>query len=493
MKREQSKFKSIAVSLAALILAAAFTTPATAQTAIDLSDEQVENIVRLSYPYVALYNVNNKFALDPSSPINSGGWNKALAHTTLADHTLQSIARPNNDTLYFFAMIDVRQDPMILEFPSFDSKYVSLMVTAYDHYVNIPLSTIRGDFDKPSRILFYSQRTQGYRGDPIPGVDRVMELTGDFVSAVVRVMPHANEPARLERNITAMRETRLLTLLDYLDQNAAEVEFVPWQTPPGIERDLDIQQHEAEFPPFGRTDFDVFEDNLLEVMQFVFNHTTFDPKDDHDQALLATYKPLGVEPGKVFDSKTVARIDGQQFRTVAQAVAQQEMARLKDPKALEGLLTDIFLPKGEMDQELLVFLSIIGPIGLPAREALYPPITTADGTPMNAMHDYVVRMDANSLPPANAFWSVTLYDTENGFFIPNDSRKYSVGENAGMKLNAQGGIEIHVAAEKPNGVPAENWLPVNRGDYGIDLIMRLYAPDLERFKTWSPPKAERKK
>ncbi len=151
----------------------------------------------------------------------------------------------------------------------------------------------------------------------------------------------------------------------------------------------------------------------------------------------------------------------------------------------------IFLPKGEMDQELLVFLSIVGPIGQPAHQTVYPPINAADGKPMNAMHDYVIRMDAKSLPPANAFWSLTLYDTDNGFFIPNDSRKYSVGENAGMKLNAQGGIEIHVAAEKPDGVPHDNWLPVNRGDYDIDLLMRIYAPDLERFKTWSHPKAER--
>jgi len=32
-------------------------------------------------------------------------------------------------------------------------------------------------------------------------------------------------------------------------------------------------------------------------------------------------------------------------------------------------------------------------------------------------------------------------------------------------------------------VPAENWLPLVRGDYGIDIIMRIYAPDLERFAT----------
>jgi len=64
-----------------------------------------------------------------------------------------------------------------------------------------------------------------------------------------------------------------------------------------------------------------------------------------------------------------------------------------------------------------------------------------------------------------------------------------VGENAGYKLDDDGGIEIHVAAEKPANIPAENWLPINRGDEGLDIIMRVYVPDLERYKTWKPPKA----
>lgn len=200
MKRAQDKAKRIAASLAALLLAAGFTAPTSAQKAIDLSDEHVENLVRLSYPYVALYNVNNKFALDDSSPMSLGGWNNIRANTTLVDHTLKSIARPNNDTLYLTAVVDVTQESVIMEFPSFDSKYVSLIVTAYDH--------------------------------------------------------HANEPALLERNLTAMRESRLRTLSDYLGEDAGEVAFAPWQTPPGLERDLDVRRHEAEFPPYGRTDFD---------------------------------------------------------------------------------------------------------------------------------------------------------------------------------------------------------------------------------------------
>jgi hypothetical protein len=131
------------------------------------------------------------------------------------------------------------------------------------------------------------------------------------------------------------------------------------------------------------------------------------------------------------------------------------------------------------------------PIGLPAEEAEYPPITTTDGTPVNAMHDYVISMTKDELPPAEAFWSVTLYGMQNGFFIPNDRKKYSVGDNAGMKLNKDGGIEISIAADKPEGVPDENWLPVNREDLEIGPIMRIYDPGLERFATWSAPVAEK--
>jgi hypothetical protein len=134
---------------------------------------------------------------------------------------------------------------------------------------------------------------------------------------------------------------------------------------------------------------DIYENNFLEVMQFVVNHTTFDPNDEVDKAFLAALK----------------------------------------------------ISKDEM-------------------------------------------------PPAKAFWSLTLYDSANGFFIPNDRKKYSVGENGGMKLDEEGGIEIYVAAEKPEGVPEDNWLPINRKDENLDIILRIYDPDLEKMKTWQAPKAE---
>jgi hypothetical protein len=437
-----------------------------------LDDAAMRDLVRRSYQYVAMYNVNNKAAMVPGNPMGTEGWNRVRAPTGLADHTLTMIARPNNDTPYTVATLDLRAEPMVLEIPAFDTDYASLMVTAYDHYVNIPLSTRQGDFGRPTRVLFYTQRTRGYDGAALEGVDRTFEATGDFVSAIFRVMPHANEPARMRRNFEAMAGVRVRTLSEYT--TGAEMP--------------DAQ--EADFPPYGQSDFDLFENNFLEVMQFVVNHTTFDPADELDQAFLRTLEPLGVTPGRMFSPDAVAALDGARLRTMAEEEARGQMALATDAafQAANGL--ELFKPKGQMTLERLLFQSVIGPIGQPAAEAVYPAIGTTDGAPMNAMHDYVLRMTAAGMPPAKAFWSLTVYDSQNGYFIPNERKKYSVGQNAGMKLDADGGITIHVAAEQPAGVPVENWLPLQRGDAGVDLIMRLYAPDLDAYRAWTPPKAE---
>ena len=453
----------IVVGIFLLSMMAGFTVLAAEN--IKLSDEQVENIVRHSYQYVAMYNVNNKFAL------KEGGWNTLAADTTLKDHTMREIARPNNDTLYISCMLDLRKDPVILEIPALDSKYVSLMVTGYDHYDNVPMSVTKDDFKKPEKVLFYTVRTENYDGKPIAGIDRSFEMTGDYVSAVFRVMPHAKDKERFAKITGQMQAVKLMTLSELQGKPARAI-------------------NDLQFPDVGKTDLDVYENNFLEVMQFVVNHTTFDPKNELDQAFLATMQPLGVEPDKTFDKDKVVQIDAKQFRNIAEQVRKSEFARILDPAVMAEHGMSMFKTKGQMPLHLLLMQSVIGPIGLPATEAMYPPVPSVDGQPLNAQHDYVIRMTKDEIPPAEAFWSLTLYDSANGFFIPNDHKKYSVGENAGMKLNDDGGIEIHVAAEQPDGRPPENWLPINRNDENLDIILRLYDPDLDKMKTWSPPKAE---
>ena len=463
--RKNTKLWTLVI-LAFAVTFSACAKPEEVATATGLTDAEIEDLVRQSYRLVAMYNVNNKFAL------KQGGWYTVEADTALKDHTMREIARPNNDTLYIGCMLDLRAEPVILDIPAFDSDYASLMITGYDHYVNVPMTTRKDDFEQPEKMLIYSARTAGYDGGEIEGIDRYFEATGDFVSAVFRIMPHASDPARFAEIVDQMQSVRLMTLSEFGGGEALPA------TDPGS-------------PSVGATDFDIFGDNLLEVMQFVFNHTTFDPTNEVDQAVLAAYAPLGVEPGKAWDPDGVASIDGAKIRQAAERVWAEEVAKSGTPEGDERFMLTMFKPQGEISADVLLFQSVLGPIGLPAAEALYPSIVTADGEPMNAMHDYVIRMSADEMPPAGAFWSVTLYDTANGFFIPNDHKKYSVGANAGMQLDKSGGIAIYIAAEKPGGVPEENWLPINREDIEIGPIMRLYEPDLERFASWSAPKAEK--
>ena len=240
----------------------------------------------------------------------------------------------------------------------------------------------------------------------------------------------------------------------------------------------------------GATDADVFENNLLEVMQFIFNHTTFHADDPVDAGLLAAYKPLGIEPGKSFDPSRVPEIDGKRFGDVSVKIKETEFARTQDPVFTQANAEKLFRTKGQISDELLLFQSVLGPIGLPASEAMYIPVVAADGAPLNAENDYVVHMSKDALPPAGAFWSLTLYDKKNGFFIPNDRKKYSVGENGGMKLRKDGGIDIYIAAAPIKKVPEENRLPITRKNEDMDIVLRIYVPDVEKMKTWKPPVAE---
>ncbi len=100
-----------------------------------------------------------------------------------------------------------------------------------------------------------------------------------------------------------------------------------------------------EFPEYGATDADIFENNLLEVMQFVFNHTTFETSNELDKAVLAAFKPLGIEPGKIYDQESAVKIDGKHFREVSLVIKDAELAKMDDPAVSKVLLPNLFVKR----------------------------------------------------------------------------------------------------------------------------------------------------
>jgi hypothetical protein len=95
------------------------------------------------------------------------------------------------------------------------------------------------------------------------------------------------------------------------------------------------------------------------------------------------------------------------------------------------------------------------------------------------------------LPPVDAFWSVTAYDTD-GYFIPNALKRQAIGDRDKLQFNPDGSLDLHIQADSPGPDKEANWLPVAKAPF--TLLMRLYSPKAEILDgSWTPPPVKRVK
>ncbi len=429
------------------------------------SNENLRELVTYTYPYVAAFNTLHNIVEEPKNgSLGTGGWNKLSIPEGLANHYTVSVPRPNNDTLYVIATLDLRKEPVIVVYPAYDSAYVSLDIISLDHSIGIPLSTSKGDFKDVTKVLYYSDKTEKFRDFDAAEFDKVVKLNGDLGIALIRIMPHYTDKERYKRNLQLVKQTMIKTYSAYNN--------LPL-----------ISQSPLDVPDYG-SDITVYSNDLLEVMQFIVNHLSFTKDIPIDKKMLSIVKKYGVVPNNTNTTEFI-KLDTERLVTIMEDIKIEQYNRYKNFTVED--LDNIFVPNENMQIEYLLLETAIGPLGLPATEAIYPDVLTEDGEPLNALYDYKISMTKDELPPADAFWSFTIYDLEKGLFLPNIYKKYSVGENGGMKLNEDGGIDIYISAVKPDGVAPANWLPINRMDQLLDIKLRMYQPNLEKYKTWKAP------
>jgi hypothetical protein len=101
---------------------------------------------------------------------------------------------------------------------------------------------------------------------------------------------------------------------------------------------------------------------------------------------------------------------------------------------------------------------------------------------------YTLTFPAGQLPPANAFWSVTMYDGKTQLLIDNPINRYLVNGLTlpDLKKNADGSFTIYMQKDSPGAVKESNWLPAPDGP--IYVVMRIYWPkETARNGSWKPP------
>ncbi|WP_327678256.1 DUF1254 domain-containing protein [Kitasatospora sp. NBC_00458] len=110
-----------------------------------------------------------------------------------------------------------------------------------------------------------------------------------------------------------------------------------------------------------------------------------------------------------------------------------------------------------------------------AYEALYAmTYDDADGRPLTGAHHYTLRFDGP--PPADAFWSVTMYGLPEYHLVANPADRYSVGDRTpGLVYGPDGSLTLHLRHDRPaDPDEAANWLPTPAG--GFRPMIRLYQP-----------------
>jgi len=129
-------------------------------------------------------------------------------------------------------------------------------------------------------------------------------------------------------------------------------------------------------------------------------------------------------------------------------------------------------------------------LGSKLAQAQAAPLADADGKPVMGDNKYVQHFNKDELPPAGAFWSLTMYDAE-GFQVDNSINRFAIGDRDALKFAADGSLDLYIQHENPGPEKAANWLPAPKSG-PLGLTMRLYAPKPQALDgRWNPPPIRR--
>ena len=113
-----------------------------------------------------------------------------------------------------------------------------------------------------------------------------------------------------------------------------------------------------------------------------------------------------------------------------------------------------------------------------------------DGMPLTGANNYRLNLPANI--PAGNFWSVTLYEAENGSGLANGQPFPSLGSRDKPAQNADGSTDLYLGPKAPEGKQG-NWLATVPGR-GYFAVLRLYGPTEAAInKSWKPGDIEKVK
>lgn len=458
-------FLFVATIAVALPAPAAQASPITGDEALSIG---IETYLYF-YPLLTMDITRRQFTnVEPGKGLG-GPMNTFVNMTEYPPADFKGVVRPNFDTLYSSAWLDLTREPVIVSAPDTGGRYYLLpMLDMWSDVFASPGTRTTGT--KGADFLVTPPR---WTGTVPAGVTHIPAPT-PYVWIIGRTK--TDGPADY-RTVHKIQEGYRITPLSQRGKSPSPLLLPPtdrtvdMKTPPKIQVDTMAAAH-----------YFAYAAELLKV----------NPPHITDQPIIALMKRIGIEPGKSFnmaavDPKVRAALD-----TVP--AAAQELMKWKLPtlaRIVNGwsMNTDTMGVYGNYYLKRAIFSQIGLGANVP-EDAVYPmSLSDNRGKPFNGKNRYVLHFDKNGLPPVNAFWSITLYD-DDGFPVSNILNRFAISSWMPTRYNPDGSLDIFIQNGRPGKDGEANWLPAPQGPF--NLTMRLYAPKSEVLTgKWNPPPVQR--
>lgn len=440
------KRKLLIFSLATALTTLSFIAPAQAKSTAaqgTLSTKQARENYAYSlgvqayiygYPLVALEK-KKRSALQNKRPLNQ------FHHLqSLPDAEYRGVVSPNHDTLYSAAYLDLTQGPLVLHVPDFGERYYTIQLmdawtNSFDYIGTRTTGTKEGKF-----VIV----GPNWKGD-LPANMTVIKSPTNTVLAGGRILIEGETDIP---NVTALQKQMTLSPLNQTSESGSSTKI-----PASI---LD-------------------EKDPLSFFRYMTGSMKMNQPSPADEAHVKQFEQIGITATHDFDETA---LDEATLAGLRRAVKDGEeiIAMASTVKGQGETGWSLNLDYGTYGVEYLkravVARTAFG-ANIPSESVYQRTDVDHDGDPLSGKNRYIIHFPKDSIPPVDAFWSLTLYGADY-YFVPNRINRYAIGDRTKeLKYNADGSLDLYIQKDPPAGKET-NWLPAPEGDF--NLMLRLYLP-----------------
>jgi hypothetical protein len=376
---------------------------------------------------------------------------------TYPDASYRDVTAPNADTLYTYAYFDVSKEPWVISIPDLKGRFA--VFSLFDSWTTV--------FGNPGK------RTTGTAAQTIA-------ITGPGWSGTlppgVKEYKSATEIALFNGKIYCTGSPEDYRQVHELQDQITAVPLSsygkPYTPPPGkVDPAFDMKTlvRDQVNGMEGGAYFKFFAELL----------NTNSPYAE-DAPMVAKLHALGIDPGQDFD---IAKVDPAIAQALAKApkIALGRIAGWEKEGMAAGdwqfengwVITTRTGPYGP-DYIQRALVAMIGLYANLSQDSIYP-VSNGPGAGLqySGASNYVMHFNKGEMPPANGFWSITMYNAQY-FFVDNPLNRYNVSSRSQFKTNADGSVDLYIQYKSPGKDQESNWLPAPADRF--ILILRMYWP-----------------